>query len=67
MRGAAAFTLGQFADYLQCAVDFPEMHREVLPALFAVLPGEPDKSVQERMMYAMDSWLEQLEEVDPIP
>ena len=42
--------------------DFPHMHQDVLPALFAVLPTEPDKRVQERMMYAMDSWLEQLDD-----
>ena len=39
VRGAAAFTLGQFAEYLQCALEFPDMHQSVLPALFAVLPG----------------------------
>ena len=62
VRGAAAFTLGQFAEHMQCAVEFPTMHEMVLPALFAVLPAEQDRSVQERMMYAMNNWLEQLEE-----
>ena len=62
VRGGAAFTLGQMAEYLQLGYDFPHMHRDVLPALFAVLPTEPDKRVQERMMYAMDSWLEQLDD-----
>lgn len=62
VRGGAAFTLGQMAEYLQLQYDFPHMHQDVLPALFAVLPTEPDKRVQERMMYAMDSWLEQLDD-----
>ena len=62
VRGGAAFTLGQMAEYLQLGYDFPHMHRDVLPALFAVLPTEPDRRVQERMMYAMDSWLEQLDD-----
>ena len=48
VRGGAAFTLGQMAEYLQLAYDFPTMHRDVLPPLFAVLPTEPDKRVQER-------------------
>ena len=48
VRGGAAFTLGQMAEYLQLSYDFPTMHRDVLPPLFAVLPTEPDKRVQER-------------------
>ena len=43
VEGGAAFTLGQMAEYLQLGYDFPHMHRDVLPALFAVLPTEPDK------------------------
>lgn len=65
VRGAAAFTLGQFAEFL----NYPEeaaAHAGVLPELFAAMPTETDRKVQERMMYAMDSWLETLEdEVGP--
>ena len=60
VRGAAAFTLGQFAEHLALSIDDPDMHKQVLPSLFNALPGEQVKSVQERMMYAMDSWLEEV-------
>lgn len=62
IRGAAAFTLGQFAEHLSLTMEDPEMHKRVLPSLFNALPTEQVKSVQERMMYAMDAWLEDLEE-----
>ena len=63
VRGAAAFTLGQFAEHLNLSVDpsCRDLHKQVLPSLFFALPSERVKSVQERMMYAMDAWLEDLE------
>jgi len=63
VRGAAAFTLGQFAEHLNLSVDAASrnLHKQVLPSLFFALPSEQVKSVQERMMYAMDSWLEDLD------
>ena len=62
VRGAAAFTLGQFAEHLGLTMEDPDIHKQVLPTLFNVLPGEQVKSVQERMMYAMDSWLEEVQD-----
>ena len=65
VRGAAAFTLGQFAEFLNYP-DESAAHAVALPELFAAMPTEADRKVQERMMYAMDSWLETLEdEVGP--
>ena len=63
VRGAAAFTLGQFAEHLGLTLEDPDMHKQVLPSLFTALPVEQVKSVQERMMYAMDAWIFQF---DPI-
>ena len=62
VRGAAAFTLGQFAEHLGLTLEDPDMHKLVLPSLFAALPVEQVKSVQERMMYAMDAWLEDVQD-----
>jgi len=63
VRGAAAFTLGQFAEHLNLTIDAAcrDLHKQVLPTLFFTLPNERVKSVQERMMYAMDAWLEDLQ------
>ena len=64
VRGAAAFALGQFAEHVYGVEPF---HALVLPTLFAALPPEPDRSAQERMMYAADAWLETLDEGDVAP
>ena len=53
VRGAAAFTLGQFAEFLNYP-DESAAHAVALPELFAAMPTEADRKVQERMMYAMD-------------
>ena len=66
VRGAAAFTLGQFAEHLGLTLEDPDIHKQVLPSLFQALPGEQVKSVQERMMYAMDAWLEDFHDEEGI-
>jgi hypothetical protein len=64
VRGAAAFALGQFAEHLR---DVEAHHATVLPALLRALPAEPHKTTQEKMMYAMDAWLEQLDDSNVAP
>lgn len=48
VRGAAAFALGQFSEYLQ--PDITQHHQAVLPAVFKLLQ-DPDNNVQERACY----------------
>jgi hypothetical protein len=48
VRGAAAFALGQFSEYLQ--PDITSHHKEVLPGVFRLLQ-DPSMDVQERACY----------------
>lgn len=52
VRGAAAFALGQFSEYLQ--PDITHHHQAVLPAVFRLLQ-DPSTDVQERACYG-EAW-----------
>jgi HEAT repeat protein len=52
VRGAAAFALGQFSEYLQ--PDITSHHQEVLPGVFRLLQ-DPSMDVQERACYGEGS------------
>ena len=64
VRSAAAFTLGQLAEWVDGATAF---HATALPAVFAALKMERDPRVLERLMYVLDTWLERLEEHEVRP
>ncbi|KAF8069426.1 IPO4 [Scenedesmus sp. PABB004] len=64
VRAAAAFALGQFAEYLQ-----PEIlghYREVMPRVAGLL-RDADAGVQERGCYALDTFCENLEASELLP
>lgn len=48
VRGAAAFALGQFSEYL--VPDVMQHYKDVMPAVFRLL-RDPDQEVQERACY----------------
>eukprot|EP00238_Polyblepharides_amylifera_P013948 CAMPEP_0196574984 /NCGR_PEP_ID=MMETSP1081-20130531/4566_1 /TAXON_ID=36882 /ORGANISM="Pyramimonas amylifera, Strain CCMP720" /LENGTH=1088 /DNA_ID=CAMNT_0041893153 /DNA_START=96 /DNA_END=3362 /DNA_ORIENTATION=+ len=64
VRGMSAFAVSQFAVYLQ--PDILEHHQTVLSGLFTVL-RDPDPTVQERAMYALEAFCSDLEEGVVLP
>ena len=64
VRSAAAFALGQLAEWVNGSID---LHNQVLPHVFAALQNERNPKCLERLMYVLDSWLERLEEDDIAP
>eukprot|EP00798_Chlamydomonas_sp_ICE-L_P021936 gene21936-28982_t len=59
VRGAAAFAMGQFSEFLQ--PDIVEHYQTVLPAVFTLM-HDNTPGVQERACYALDAFVENLEE-----
>ena len=60
MRGAAAFALGQMAEWL--APECCDHHAAVVPALLALAEADATPGVQQRALYALDVWLGELEQ-----
>ncbi|KAI8467320.1 MAG: armadillo-type protein [Monoraphidium minutum] len=59
VRGAAAFAVGQMAEYVQPEV--LDHHAQVLPALLeALTTGAPSKDLLERLIYALDAYVENM-------
>jgi hypothetical protein len=61
VRTTAAFALGQLAEH--CAPDVLDAHEAVLPALLAGL-SDPCMPAVERVLYALDTWMECMEPED---
>uniref|UniRef100_A0A383W429 Importin N-terminal domain-containing protein n=1 Tax=Tetradesmus obliquus TaxID=3088 RepID=A0A383W429_TETOB len=64
VRGAAAFALGQFSEYL--VPDVMQHYKDVMPAVFRLL-RDPDQEVQERACYALDAFCESLDAAEILP
>lgn len=60
VRGSAAFSLGQVAQHLQ--PDAARHHGTVLHPLLAALNASTARATHERLLYALDAWLETLED-----
>ncbi len=64
VRTAAALALGQLAEH--CAPDVLEAHDAAVPALLAAL-HDPCVPAAERVLYALDTWMECLDPEDLAP